>query len=193
MCAYINSDQRRFASQSTLQRPSFLENNIPLTKPRNIRNIQNYDFKQYQILRENIIDKVEEVIRGFSDPRSSLQIALHNIFNSRRVDPREKKQIRNILQEITNDADNLLSLDNSDHQDFFNLMNDFTKSLKTLRDVFEVYIYKTDSIDIYNIQEPIETLKRFSREFRQLERTENSFPGEFRQAYVNSFAEKNFY
>lgn len=150
----------------------------------------NYDFKKYGLLRERILDKIYEITLILEDPSSSVNKSLSNIMRKNEQD--DRKEIKNFIYTLNNSADNLLASDNTDSYEYFEYMKYFIKTIKKLSKKLEYYIYKTDSIDNFNIQEAIDTLYRFLNDFRTLDKAESKFPYEFRQKYVQKYQEKDF-
>jgi len=190
---YINSYSKPFIV--TQKGDRFSSRTVGNVQQPTIKNVsqhyKNYDFTKYQLLRDRIINKIHEVITTFDDPRSSINSALTHLMRKNKNNDRQDFEY--LIDTINQYADNLLTTDNTDVSEYFRHMNNFTNAMRTLSKKLEYYIYKTDSIDQFDVREPIETLRRLHRDFKELKKAEHNFPPEFRQHYVDKFQEKDFF
>lgn len=151
--------------------------------------VKNQNYQSYKVLRDQIVDKVQEFVLALDNSHSSLNQFVKLLRN--RYGAGAASNIVAVMNKLSQNTDKILLTNNSDDDEFFKTMREFTKNISNLHAEITPYLSTSDTMDELNPSEANYSLIRFINDFNMLDKTESEFPKSFRSAYVKDMLKNN--
>lgn len=145
--------------------------------------IKNQNYQSYKVLRDQIIDKVQDLVISLDNPHSSLNQFVKLLRN--RYGSLPAKKITTIMDNLLQNTDKILSTNGQDNEAFFEEMRLLTQNMNNLQVAIIPYTTNSDTMDELNPIDANYSLIRLINDFQMLDKAESGFPKNFRTIYAN--------